>query len=158
MKPGRLRPQRLNPDRRNRMPGEAVLRYERLETRPGTAAGAESAFSPEAARVEPFEGTRGHAARGAEGGVRRFRVRHGRGREEAAGIFRAGRRRPEGRASGTTFRRSPGCWSASRRESLRVELYRLQYLSAGFRVQASSGSKVSQQAGQGIESLLKQQG
>ena len=39
-----------------------------------------------------------------------------------------------------------------------VELYRLQYLVGMLQVQASSGSKVSQQAGQGIESLLKQQG
>ena len=39
-----------------------------------------------------------------------------------------------------------------------VELYRIQYLVGIFKVQATGAVKVSQQAGQGFESLLKQQG
>lgn len=39
-----------------------------------------------------------------------------------------------------------------------TELYRLQYMVGMLRLQASSGTQVSQQATQGLESLLKQQG
>ncbi len=39
-----------------------------------------------------------------------------------------------------------------------VELYRIQYLVGIFKVQATGAVKVSQQVGQGVESLLKQQG
>ena len=39
-----------------------------------------------------------------------------------------------------------------------VELYRIQYLTGIFKVQATGVVKVSQQVGQGFESLLKQQG
>lgn len=39
-----------------------------------------------------------------------------------------------------------------------VELYRIQYLVGILKVQATGAVKVSQQVGQGVESLLKQQG
>lgn len=39
-----------------------------------------------------------------------------------------------------------------------VELYRIQYLVGIFKVQTTGAMKVSQQAGQGFEALLKQQG
>ena len=39
-----------------------------------------------------------------------------------------------------------------------MELYRIQYLMGIFKVQTTGAVKVSQQAGQGFESLLKQQG
>ena len=141
-----------------RMPGEAVLRYERLETRPGTAAGAESAFSPEAARVEPFEGTRGmrrvgpkaaSVASGSDMAVEGKKLPEFSGPDD--GVRRGGIRDDVQEVARLLERVTGGNLSA-------VELYRLQYLVGMLQVQASSGSKVSQQAGQGIESLLKQQG
>lgn len=148
----------IEPGPAERMPGEAVLRYERLEMRPGTAAGAESAFSPEAARVEPFEGTRGMRRVGPKAvsvdsgsgmAVEGKKLPEFSGPDD--GVRRGGIRDDVQEVARLLERVTGGNLSA-------VELYRLQYLVGMLQVQASSGSKVSQQAGQGIESLLKQQG
>ena len=131
----------LDPGPAERMSGEAVIRFER----PEPAGGVSSEFLQ----------TRGDMPD--SGGMRRINPKETVSHIEAPV---AGKDLPEFSNTGgdglqevvhLLERVTGGNASA-------VELYRLQYLVGMLKVQAASGSKISQQAEQGIQNLLKQQG
>ncbi len=142
---------RLDPGPAERIPGDAILRYERPEIRSDVVTGTENAFPPDSLRGsgESSEGT---------GGMQRI------GEKEvspAADVSVEGKKLPEFSDSGgndNIQELARLLEEVTRGNTSAMELYRLQYLVGMLQVQASSGMKVSQQAEQGIESLLKQQG
>ncbi len=127
---------------------DAARRAEVQEMRPGET----SPTSPDAmASGEPAPSSQGADRPHAPDGVRTSSEVPGTGNESGAGHGTSGAEDPLRELARLVERVATG-------QPTPTELYRLQYMVGMLRLQASSGTQVSQQATQGLESLLKQQG
>ena len=132
------------------IPGESLLRYERPEGRNMVSETRNTVSSDLLHGMdESVEGT---------GGMRRVGMKEP---SSSADIPVEGKTLPEfsDAGGGENVREIARLLEeVTRGNASSMELYRLQYLVGMLQVHASSGMKVSQQAEQGLESLLKQQG